>query len=172
MLKLLGKIKVRFLRFILRQKNSAFFSRIKEKYYWSYERQSVSRAISLGMLMSWLPIPFQMLGAFYFAYLFKANLLISVSTVWWSNPLTWPLMLYLAYFVGTMALSPWDVSNSQALQNIDLNADLMEVVNQVFNAGGDLLTIMLVGGIICGIILSIVCYFATYAIWGFVAKNK
>jgi uncharacterized protein (DUF2062 family) len=67
-------------------------------------RRSVSGAFSVGLLMAFVPVPFQMVLAAIGAIVVRVNLPISVALVWVTNPLTMPPIFYFAYKVGTWIL--------------------------------------------------------------------
>ena len=67
-------------------------------------RRSVSGAFSVGLLMAFVPVPFQMVLAAIGAIVARVNLPISVALVWVTNPLTMPPIFYFAYKVGTWIL--------------------------------------------------------------------
>lgn len=67
-------------------------------------RRSVSGAFSVGLLMAFVPVPFQMVLAAIGAIVARVNLPISVGLVWVTNPVTMPPMFYFAYKVGTWIL--------------------------------------------------------------------
>ncbi len=71
---------------------------------WHLNRGSVSGAISVGLFMAWVPVPFQMLLAAIAAIILHVNLPISVVLVWITNPLTMPPMFFFAYKIGTWVL--------------------------------------------------------------------
>ncbi len=71
---------------------------------WHLNRRSASGALALGMVVAWIPIPFQMMVAALFAILVGVNLPLAVVTVWISNPVTMPVMFYAAYLCGTWAM--------------------------------------------------------------------
>lgn len=72
---------------------------------WHLNRRSVAGAFSVGLLVAFVPIPFQMLLAAAIALATHVNLPIAVSLVWISNPLTMPALFYFAYKVGAWMLS-------------------------------------------------------------------
>lgn len=72
--------------------------------FWHLNRYSVSTAVSVGIFISFMPFPGHMLMAALIAILLRANLPISVSLVWISNPFTIPPMIYASYKIGTLLL--------------------------------------------------------------------
>ncbi len=77
---------------------------LHNKNLWRINRKSISRATAVGLFTCFLPIPFQMVVAAGLAVVFYANLPVSVITVWVSNPITMPPMLYAAYKVGSYVM--------------------------------------------------------------------
>ena len=71
---------------------------------WHLNRHSVAWAVSVGLFMSFVPVPFQMVLAAGAAVLIGCNLAISVCLVWISNPVTMPPMFFAAYKVGAWTL--------------------------------------------------------------------
>ncbi len=71
---------------------------------WHLNRFSVSWAVSVGLFMAYVPVPFQMLLAAAVAIGIGCNLPIAVALVWVSNPVTMPPLFYAAYVVGTWIL--------------------------------------------------------------------
>jgi uncharacterized protein len=71
---------------------------------WHFTRQSVPRACFIGLFISCMPIPFQMLLAVLIAIPLRANVIITVVGCWLSNPVTIPPMLYIAYKIGKLFL--------------------------------------------------------------------
>jgi len=71
---------------------------------WHLNRNNVASAISVGLFIAFVPVPFQMLLAAAAALGVGCNLPISVATVWISNPITMPAMFYGAYCLGSWLL--------------------------------------------------------------------
>jgi uncharacterized protein (DUF2062 family) len=69
---------------------------------WHINRYSASMAIFVGLFVAFMPIPGQMLLAALLAILLGCNLPISVSLVWVTNPVTMPVIYFLAYRVGAL----------------------------------------------------------------------
>lgn len=72
---------------------------------WALNRRSAPMAFAIGLLVAWVPIPFQMILAAALAIMFNCNLPLAVSLVWLTNPFTMPFMFYAAYILGTKLLS-------------------------------------------------------------------
>jgi len=82
------------------------FGRVLGDYnLWLLNRRSVAWAFAIGLLMAWVPVPFQMLLAAGGAILMRCNLAIAVVTVWLTNPITMGPMFYGAYRLGIWILT-------------------------------------------------------------------
>lgn len=71
---------------------------------WHLNRHSVAGAFFVGLLMAFVPVPFQMLLAASMAIAVHVNIPVSVALVWLTNPLTMPPLFYFAYKVGQWIL--------------------------------------------------------------------
>jgi uncharacterized protein len=71
---------------------------------WHLQRDSVALAVSIGLFLAFVPIPFQMVLAAGAAIVVRCNLPIAVAMVWVSNPLTIPPLFFAAYKVGAVLL--------------------------------------------------------------------
>jgi len=67
---------------------------------WHLNRHAVARAFATGFFWALIPIPFQMVFSAGTAILWRANLPISITLVWLTNPLTMPPVFYGTYRIG------------------------------------------------------------------------
>ncbi|WP_166255336.1 DUF2062 domain-containing protein [Marinobacter salicampi] len=77
---------------------------LHEPNLWHINRHGVSRAFMVGIFWCFIPMPFQMVAAAFFALWLNANLPLSVALVWISNPLTMPAIFYFNYKLGAWLL--------------------------------------------------------------------
>ena len=83
---------------------------------WHLSRNSVALAVSIGLFMAWVPVPFQMVLAAGAAILVRCNLPVSVAMVWVSNPVT-----VAPLFVAAHKLGEWMLDRSPGDFQIELS---------------------------------------------------
>lgn len=71
---------------------------------WQLNRHTAPGAFAIGLLVAWIPMPFQMVLSAALAIFFNVNLPVAVALVWITNPLTMPVMFYGAYLLGAWVL--------------------------------------------------------------------
>ncbi len=71
---------------------------------WHLSRNSVAWAMSIGLFMAWVPVPFQMVLAAGGAILMRCNLPVAVAMVWVSNPVTMAPLYISAHQLGAWLL--------------------------------------------------------------------
>lgn len=127
---------------------------LHNKNLWHINRHSISRATAIGLFTCFLPVPFQMVVAGTLAIIFYANLPVSIITVWISNPITMPPMLYAAYKVGNyvMQLPGLHFQNKLSWQW------LIEQIGQIWYP-------MIIGCLMLGFIAAVAGYYATQWLW-------
>ncbi len=76
-----------------------------DPYLLHVNKRSVSGAVSVGLFLAFVPVPFQMLLAAISSIVIRVNLPITVGMVWVSNPITIPPLFYFAYKIGAWMLS-------------------------------------------------------------------
>jgi len=87
------------------EKLKVFLSKYKvPKEYLSTNRRMVSKAVLLGLLIAFIPMPMQMLAVISLMPFFKFNVPIALAMCWMSNPLTMPPMYYAEYLTGSFIL--------------------------------------------------------------------
>lgn len=72
--------------------------------FWKLERNSVSAGVGLGLFWAMMPIPFQMVPAGVSAFFLRVNIPAAITSVWITNPVTWPFILYWQYKLGAAVL--------------------------------------------------------------------
>jgi uncharacterized protein (DUF2062 family) len=72
--------------------------------YWSVHRGNVTRAVALGLLIAFIPLPIHLPTVTVLALLLQVNIPVALATVFVSNPLTWVPQYYLCYWVGSRIL--------------------------------------------------------------------
>ena len=71
---------------------------------WHLNRRSVAGGVAVGLFISWVPIPLQMLLAAVIAAVLRVHVPVSVVMVWFTNPLTYAPLFYAAWQSGSMIL--------------------------------------------------------------------
>lgn len=121
---------------------------------WHLNRKSVPRSFSIGVFFAFMPFPFHMLFAAICSIYFRANLPLSVTLVWITNPLTMPPIYYFAYVVGAHILhSPPTTMHFEVSMSF-LSAEF-EAVWRPF----------VLGSFVLGVAFAIVCNIAIRLIW-------
>lgn len=121
---------------------------------WHLNRKSASRAFGIGLFYAFWPIPFQMWLAAITAVPLRANLPVSIATVWITNPFTMPPIFYFAYLVGT-----WVLGTPEQAFNFEISwqwlLSSLESIGPAF----------VIGCLLCGSTFGLVGYLTLNAIW-------
>jgi uncharacterized protein (DUF2062 family) len=121
---------------------------------WQINRHTVARAMGVGMFAALMPIPLQMLLAAVLAIGARANLAISVSLVWLTNPLTMPVVFYCTYQLGTWLLRTPARELPESLTWEWINGQLATLWQP-----------FLLGSLVMGVLLGAMAYFTTLLYW-------
>lgn len=73
---------------------------IFEANLWHVNRHSLSFAVLIGCIFTFLPIPFQTVPCVLTCIVIRCNIPVAILLVWISNPITYGPMMYFAYRVG------------------------------------------------------------------------
>jgi len=136
-------------------------SLLHEPNLWHLNRHSVTKAFAIGCFWGCIPIPLQMAAAALCALRFNANLPISVSLVWFSNPITMPPIFYFEYLVGA-----WILDMPSTTFEYELSFSWLK--EQLYDIGLPLCF----GSIICGTVLSVLGYIIINGVWKKSVKRK
>lgn len=71
---------------------------------WQFNRHSLNKAVYIGVLSAFFPLPGQMLLALIGALVFRANVPMALGLTWITNPLTTLPVFYAGYYVGAKIL--------------------------------------------------------------------
>ncbi len=83
---------------------SVFGDGLLDPSLWHINRRTCSGAVAVGLFCAFIPLPFQMLIATFFAIIFRVNILIAIPLVWITNPITIPPFFYFCYRIGAYTL--------------------------------------------------------------------
>ena len=67
-------------------------------------RKMITRGVTLGIFIAFIPMPMQMAAVLLFMPLFRFNVPIALAMCWLSNPITMPPMYYIEYELGSFLL--------------------------------------------------------------------
>lgn len=121
---------------------------------WHLNKNSVSRAVFIGIFCAFIPLPIQMFLAAILAILYTANLPLSMVVVWISNPLTFVPLYYTCYRAGLIM-----IGGSEVPFEIDLSIDWVK--NDLPKVWKPLMT----GSLVLGVIFAFIGYWATQMYW-------
>lgn len=82
-----------------------FGNLLNKREIWSLSRKKILGGVFIGMLVAFIPMPFQMLLVAFLAILFKVNFPVTLPLVWITNPLTMPFIYYFEYELGNFILN-------------------------------------------------------------------
>ncbi len=133
-----------------------FGSVLHEPNLWHLNRRSARGAFGIGLFFAFWPVPFQMWLSAATAIPFRANLPLSVATVWITNPFTIPPIFYAAYKVGTTVLGTEPT-------HFEFQFSWQWVVESLSTVG----PAFLVGCAICSIVAGLMGFFGLNMIWRF-----
>ena len=125
---------------------------VLEPNLWHFNRHSLSFAVLLGSIFSFLPIPFQMLPCALLCIAIRCNIPVAMLIVWVSNPITYGPMMYFAYRVGlgVMGMETPNIPNEFSLE-------------WLFDQVAGIWEPLLIGCLICGFSIGIIGFLMVQA---------
>jgi uncharacterized protein (DUF2062 family) len=127
---------------------------IAQPMVWHLNRRSVAGGVAVGLFVSWVPLPMQMLLAAVLSAVLRVHVPVSVVMVWFTNPLTIAPLLYAAWRTGSMILGkpvfaePLNFSGENLLVGV-----------------GHAWPTILAGLLFCASVSAVVGFFVTLLVW-------
>lgn len=144
---------------IQEQKYLKFFGNsLYKNSIWSLKRKNVVGAVFIGIFVSCLPMPLQMVLVTFLAILLNVNLPISFALLWINNPLTIPFIFYIEYEIGAFLLN--------STNKIEFNFESM------YDNLGDIAIYMYTGSVVLGLILGLISAFSINSWWIWYVRKK
>lgn len=135
---------------------------------WHFNRHSLNKAVYIGVLSAFFPLPGQMLLALIGSLIFRANVPMALGLTWITNPVTSLPIFYAGYYIGAKIIDVPMISLrliGRMIADFSLWA-LSDGPNPFITYQGTVsLTAFCVGITILAIITSIFCGLAFKAIW-------
>ncbi len=135
---------------------------------WQFNRHSLNKAVYIGVLSAFFPLPGQMLLALIGALVFRANVPMALGLTWITNPLTTLPVFYAGYYVGAKLIDVPMISFRLIGQMIaDFSLWVLSDGSNPFITYRDSvsLTAFCLGLTLLAIITSIVCGLVFKAVW-------
>lgn len=121
---------------------------------WHLNRKSVTKAFFFGLFLAMIPVPSQMLLATMAAIYWNANLPLSLSLVWVTNPLTMPPIFYFNYMLGN-----WILGSPTSLKEFHFSVEwILSQINAIWWP-------LLLGSIIVGLFAGVIGAFSISQFW-------
>ena len=81
-----------------------FAPQLADPRLWHFNRHSLNKAVYIGVLSAFFPLPGQMLLALIGSLIFRANVPMALGLTWITNPLTSLPIFYAGYYIGAKIL--------------------------------------------------------------------
>lgn len=135
---------------------------------WQFNRHSLNKAVYIGVLSAFFPLPGQMLLALIGALIFRANVPMALGLTWITNPLTTLPVFYAGYYVGAKIIGEPMIS-LRVIGRMIADFSLWVLSNGanpfVTYRGTVSLTAFCLGLTLLAVVTSIICGLAFKAIW-------
>lgn len=145
-----------------------FAPQLADPRLWHFNRHSLNKAVYIGVLSAFFPLPGQMLLALIGALIFRANVPMALGLTWITNPLTTLPIFYSGYYIGAKILDKPMIS-LRVIGRMIADFSLWLLSNGanpfVTYRGTVSIAAFCVGTAILAIITSLVCGLAFKAIW-------
>ena len=126
-----------------------FGDSLKQPELWTFNRQTTSKGIAIGIFCAFLPMPFQIIPTIFIAAMIGGNLPFAVAGMFISNPITWVPVYTPCYLLGAKIIQIEPIALSKI--------NILEL--------GTHYVALWLGCLIVGICLSITAHFSIDLIW-------
>ncbi len=162
---------------ILESRSLKFFApHLKDARLWQFNRHSLNKAVYIGVLSAFFPLPGQMLLALIGALVFRANVPMALGLTWITNPLTTLPVFYAGYYVGAKILDVPMISlrvigrmiTDFSLWVIAGGANPFVTYKGVVSLGAfclGLTLLAIVSSVICGLAFKVIWRYKTVVSW-------
>lgn len=126
------------------------------------EPHELALGMAFGVFAGMMPIiPFQVALAVAIALLFKASKITAAIGTWISNPLNWYFMYLYAYKIGASITGVKEGKEilTSVINSISRGDEIAVIWGKLLSASMPLISSLLIGGIIMGIVASVPSYF-------------
>ena len=145
-----------------------FAPQLADPRLWHFNRHSLNKAVYIGVLSAFFPLPGQMLLALIGALIFRANVPMALGLTWITNPLTTLPVFYAGYYIGAKILDVPMISLriiGRMISDFTLWI-ISDGANPFITYKGTVsIAAFCLGLTILAVISSIVCGLASKAIW-------
>ena len=135
---------------------------------WHFNRHSLNKAVYIGVLSAFFPLPGQMLLALIGSLIFRANVPMALGLTWITNPVTSLPIFYAGYYIGAKILDTPMISLrfiGRMIADFSLWA-LSDGANPFITYKGAVsLAAFCIGLTILAVVTSLICGLAFKAIW-------
>ena len=138
-----------------------FGSWVEDSKLWQLSRHTTAKAFGIGLYCAMLPVPGQMIISVALAIVFTANVPLSFSLIFITNPLTMPAIYYAAYKLGAWVLGKEPL-------DIEFEASWTWFVQSL----DDIWWPLLVGSQLMGVILGVLGYWMIDTMWRNAVRRK
>ncbi len=132
------------------------------------EPHELALGMAIGVFAGMMPIlPFQIALAVALALCFKASKITAAIGTWVSNPLNWYFIYFYDYKLGAylLGLEGGHEVIKTIMAAINRHDEIEVIWNTLFSSGTAIVTALLIGGIITGIVAAVPSYFIS--LWAF-----
>jgi uncharacterized protein len=132
------------------------------------EPHELALGMAIGIFSGMMPVlPFQIALAIAIALFFKASKITAALGTWVRNPLNWYFVYFLDYKLGAYLLGlegGYEIIKS-VLASIYRHDEISVIWNTLFSSGFAIVSALLIGGMITGIVAAVPSYFIS--LWAF-----